>query len=91
MEVSEGRPYLVWDQPAVVSRALRVQVGPGQLYLVGDNRDRSGDSRSFGPVSVTAVRGRVRSRVWPVVTNRVDRAPLKARQAAYQRCSRRPR
>lgn len=32
---------------------------PGMLFLVGDNPDKSLDSREYGPVSDAAVRGRV--------------------------------
>jgi signal peptidase I len=36
-----------------------VRVPAGQVYLLGDHRDRSNDSRSFGPVPVNRLRGRV--------------------------------
>lgn len=32
-------------------------VPPGELWLMGDNRDQSEDSREFGPVAVSAVEG----------------------------------
>lgn len=86
LEVLDGRPYLVWDQPAVRSLALTTRVAQGQLFVVGDNRDRSGDSRTFGTVPVDSVRAVVTARVWPVLTNEIYRAPIKARQAAYRRC-----
>jgi hypothetical protein len=38
---------------------------PGQVFLMGDERDFSFDSRDFGPVAVEDVVGLVRSRVWP--------------------------
>jgi signal peptidase I len=41
------------------SDVIDVQVPPGHVYLLGDNRDRSHDSRHFGPVSLGAVTGRV--------------------------------
>jgi signal peptidase I len=40
-------------------------VPPGSLYLLGDNRLDSVDSRHFGPVPVTAVVGRVDARLFP--------------------------
>ena len=40
-------------------------VPPGQLYLLGDNRFDSIDSRHFGPVPVAAVVGRVDGRLFP--------------------------
>ena len=40
-------------------------VPPGALYLLGDNRLDSVDSRHFGPVPVAAVVGRVDGRLFP--------------------------
>jgi signal peptidase I len=40
-------------------------VAPGHLYVLGDNRTHSVDSRSFGPVPFPLVRGRVLWIVWP--------------------------
>jgi len=38
----------------------------GDVRLEGDNADESTDSREFGPVPATAVKGRVRWRYWPM-------------------------
>ena len=40
-------------------------VPPGMLYLLGDNRLDSVDSRHFGPVPVAAVVGRIDARLFP--------------------------
>ena len=40
-------------------RLVRRQVPPGYIYVLGDNFDNSVDSREFGPVPTSAVRGRV--------------------------------
>jgi signal peptidase I len=40
-------------------------VPAGHVYLLGDNRDTSEDSRTFGPVSIDDVEGRVLATIWP--------------------------
>jgi signal peptidase I len=40
----------------------------GQLFLMGDHRSNSADSREFGPVDITAVIGRAWLRYWPINT-----------------------
>jgi signal peptidase I len=42
-----------------------VVVPPGRIFVLGDNRASSIDSRRFGPVAVSAVTGRVLARIWP--------------------------
>jgi signal peptidase I len=42
-----------------------VAVGPGQLFMMGDNRGNSADSRTFGPIPRTSVVGRAMARMWP--------------------------
>jgi signal peptidase I len=42
-----------------------VRVPPGAVFLLGDQRLGSVDSRSFGPVPVGSIVGRVLFRVWP--------------------------
>ncbi len=41
------------------------RVRPGHVYVLGDNRPRSSDSRDFGQVPLELVRGRVELRIWP--------------------------
>jgi signal peptidase I len=43
-----------------------VRVPRGDVFLLGDNRGNSEDSRDFGAVPEGAVVGRVLLRVWPV-------------------------
>jgi signal peptidase I len=40
-------------------------IGPGQLFVLGDHRQASQDSRTFGPIEVSSVIGRVWIRYWP--------------------------
>lgn len=42
-----------------------VVVPPGRVFVLGDDRANSIDSRRFGPVAVSAVTGRVLGRIWP--------------------------
>jgi signal peptidase I len=41
-------------------------VPDGQLFLMGDHRSNSADSREFGPVDISAVIGRAWLRYWPL-------------------------
>ncbi|TFV53655.1 signal peptidase I [Geodermatophilus sp. DF01-2] len=42
-----------------------VAVPEGSLFLLGDARDGSVDSRSFGPVPISSMVGTVTARLWP--------------------------
>jgi signal peptidase I len=43
-------------------------VPTGELFLMGDHRSNSADSREFGPVDISAVIGRAWLRYWPINT-----------------------
>ncbi len=42
-----------------------ITVGDGELWVMGDNRANSSDSRVFGPIHADTVVGRATHRVWP--------------------------
>ncbi len=43
-----------------------VNLGPDEIFVMGDNRGASADSRVFGPVKLSEVVGRASFRIWPV-------------------------
>lgn len=57
--LSEGVETLNNKEGAVV------ELGPNEYYLLGDNRNHSKDSRSFGAVQDSFIVGRVIFRGWP--------------------------
>jgi len=58
-------PYL--DQGTQTENCNRpTKVGPGELFVMGDNRGNSQDSRSFGPIRRDDVVGRAFVRIWPL-------------------------
>ena len=56
-------PYLA--QGTVTSTFGPVTVPDGMLWVMGDNRGNSADSRVFGPIKQDTVVGRAVVRVWP--------------------------
>jgi signal peptidase I len=55
-------------QPTVASGLDRWLVPPGELFVMGDHREKSADSRAFGTVPVSSVIGRAWLRYWPFDT-----------------------
>jgi len=49
----------------MIKRVVRREAGGEGLWVLGDNRRSSIDSRRFGPVSPARVRGRAVWRYWP--------------------------
>ena len=65
-------PYIYKDGGGVSQQsypaaggATRWVVPAGELFLMGDHRENSADSRNFGPIEVAHVVGRAWLRYWP--------------------------
>ncbi|WP_438038030.1 signal peptidase I [Sorangium sp. So ce128] len=58
-ETLDGRRYPILRTPGVPASSAEIDatVPRGSVYVIGDNRDNSHDSRHFGPVSVEAIEG----------------------------------
>ncbi len=52
-----------------------VNLSEGEYYVLGDNRNSSKDSRSFGPVNRSFITGRVLLRGWPLSRINLFEAP----------------
>jgi signal peptidase I len=57
-------PYL--DPGVTTTGCEKTKVKPGELYVMGDNRTNSQDSRAFGPIRESDVVGRAFVRIWPL-------------------------
>ena len=44
----------------------KTKIQPGELFVMGDNRTNSQDSRAFGPIRESDVVGRAFVRIWPL-------------------------
>ena len=69
--VALDEPYLFHDaagvaEPTVASDQSRWVVPEGELFVMGDHRQASEDSRVFGPITVASVIGRGVVRYWPL-------------------------
>lgn len=73
VEIVDGRVYIsgeALDEPFLEGQTRpgrhgRVVVPPLHIYVMGDNRDHSNDSRTFGPVPIDNVVGRAWMSYWP--------------------------
>ncbi len=59
-----SEPYL--DAGTTTDNCEPTTVPAGKLYVMGDNRDNSQDSRVFGPIDRKDVVGRAFVRIWPL-------------------------
>ncbi len=79
-KVALVEPYVYQDggtaQPTVTSTDPPSWViPPGELFVMGDHRASSSDSRTFGPIEATAVIGRAWLRYWPFNTFGILQTP----------------
>ncbi len=73
VEIRDGHVYIngeLLEEPFLTEgmhpgRNITVTVPPLHVYVLGDNRNHSNDSRSFGPVPLENVVGRAWVSYWP--------------------------
>ena len=72
-DVQLEEPYIYADEPGGTPQPTTASldqttwtIPEGQLFLMGDHRSNSADSRTFGPVPVDRIIGRAWLRYWPI-------------------------
>ena len=64
--VALNEPYVFGAEPTEPTTGIsRWVVASGQLFVLGDHRAVSGDSRAFGPIEISSVIGRAWLRFYP--------------------------
>ncbi|CAM3150882.1 signal peptidase I [Paenibacillus lupini] len=75
IDVRDGAVYLngmQYVEPYVKGQTLSgtmsfpYTVAPKQLFVMGDNREHSEDSREIGPIAFSSIEGKVVIRIWPL-------------------------
>jgi signal peptidase I len=78
IELLEPYVFAVDGEPQETTDPLgqeRWVVPEGEVFLMGDHRSNSADSREFGPVEVEQVIGRAWLRYWPIDTFQILPTP----------------
>lgn len=84
IEIIDGRVYVnevLLDEPYVQEYCSyrscngEWQLGPDEYFVLGDNRNHSLDSHSFGPIPASSIKGVARVRYWPFTDADVLSAP----------------
>jgi len=74
IDIRDGQVYVngqLLDEPYVkgytpgMSMEYPLEVPQGYIFVMGDNRENSLDSRSFGPISLNSVEGKAIFRIYP--------------------------
>jgi signal peptidase I len=73
-------PYLPeeWTIDSTWNNGAETVIPPNDYFVMGDNRNRSQDSRFFGPISRDRIDGKAWFRIWPLdrVGNIYDKMPV---------------
>lgn len=61
-------PYLpeAWTTDSTWNGGAERVMGPNEYFVMGDNRNRSQDSRIFGPITRDRIDGKAWFRIWPL-------------------------
>jgi signal peptidase I len=73
-------PYLPeeWTIDSTWNNGVEAVIPPNDYFVMGDNRNRSQDSRFFGPISRDRIDGKAWFRIWPLdrFGNIYDKMPV---------------
>lgn len=64
-EKKQAEVYLKGIDTPITGEYYDIEVPEGYVFVMGDNRSGSSDSREFGCIPVEKVEGRVTIRIWP--------------------------
>jgi signal peptidase I len=62
--VAQDEPFI--KEHPILDDFPETTIAPGYVWVMGDNRNNSGDSRVFGPVSEEAIMGEAFAVYWPL-------------------------